>query len=79
MPKTLLKYQIALLADLEAGKLDGLMSSEIALLYGISVRSAYQFMLSLHLDGFRTDKGRLMVRNSGGPALRVTHTLWYFA
>lgn len=67
-----------IISDLKAGKIDGILTAEIAKRYGISVGLCYRFMLGLCENGFTDASGRMLVRNSGDENQAIRHTHWFF-
>ena len=67
-----------ILEDLKSRKIDGRMTSEIAAEYGLSVQATYRFMLTLYNDGFTSECGATLSRNSGDNNSSIKHTHWFF-
>lgn len=67
-----------LLSDLKARRIDGMLTSEIADRYGISVSVAYRFMLKQVELGFESESGARLARNSGTEDSGIRHTHWFF-
>ena len=73
------KLEARIIADLKTRCVDGLQTSEIAKKYGISVQTAYRFMLNLYEEGFKCNSGASLCRNSGDEHTAIQHTHWFFS
>jgi hypothetical protein len=73
------KLKARMLDDLKNRKIDGLLTAEIAKRYRISVDQAYNFMFNRYQEGFKSDDGATLMRNSGTEELTIKHTHWFFS